>query len=68
MKLRYLVFLLAVTTCSGVAVGAVAHGVVWPWSLDAQFWREFWAGPPTAGIFAVIAALIAFVPARRRAR
>lgn len=31
-----------------------------PFILEDQFWREFWSGPPVAGIFAVLAASIAY--------
>lgn len=36
-----------------------------PVVLDDPFWRAFWSGPPAAGIFAVLAAAIAFYPAFR---
>ncbi|MDP9696134.1 UNVERIFIED_ORG: hypothetical protein J2X79_003713 [Arthrobacter globiformis] len=36
-----------------------------PFVLDEPFWRDFWSGPPAAGLFAVVAAVIAFYPAFR---
>lgn len=52
----------------GAAVGAVVRGFFPPFVLDEPFWRDFWSGPPVAGLFAVCAATIAFFPACRATR
>jgi hypothetical protein len=49
----------------GVLVGAVGRGFLPPFVLDDPFWRDFWSGPPMAGLFAIIAAAVAFFPAYR---
>lgn len=54
----------------GVAVGSailggLLRGFMPPFVLDEPFWRDFWSGPPAAGLFAVVAAVIAFYPAFR---
>jgi hypothetical protein len=36
--------------------------------LDDPFWRAFWSGPPIAGLFAVVAASVAFYAAYRSTR
>lgn len=41
-------------------VGALVRGLLPPFVLDDPFWREFWSGPPAAGIFALLGAGIAF--------
>jgi hypothetical protein len=53
-----------------VGVGLLAAGVGFgvrsvlpPFVLDDPFWRAFWSGPPVAGLFAVVAAGVAFFPA-----
>lgn len=52
----------------GVAAGAVGRGFFPPFVLDDPFWREFWSGPPAAGIFALLGAGVAFSAARVAAR
>jgi len=49
-----------------VGVG-VALSEKWTPSLSA-FWREFWTGPPAAGIFALLGAGVAYMAARVAAR
>ncbi len=60
---------LAGFTAGGLIVGALIGGAVRgffpPFVLDDAFWRAFWSGPPVAGIFAIVAATIAFFPAFR---
>lgn len=51
-----------------VLAGVVLRGFLPPFEMDDPFWRDFWSGPPAAGILAVVAALIAFNPARRSSR
>ncbi len=51
-----------------VLAGVVLRGLLPPFEMDDPFWRDFWSGPPAAGILAVVAALIAFNPARRSSR
>lgn len=55
-----------------VGVGVLAAGVGFgarsllpPFVLDDPFWRAFWSGPPMAGLFAIVAAAVAFFPAYR---
>lgn len=54
-----------------VSVGVVAAGVgfgarsLLPPFADDPFWRAFWSGPPMAGLFAIVAAAVAFYPAYR---
>ncbi|MFB7252380.1 hypothetical protein [Microbacterium sp. NPDC056234] len=50
------------------AAGAIVRGFFPPFVLDDPFWRDFWSGPPAAGLFAVVAAVIAFFPAYRSTR
>lgn len=52
----------------GGSTGAVIRGFFPPFVLDQPFWRDFWSGPPAAGLFAVCAAVIAFFPAHRATR
>ncbi|WP_417556069.1 hypothetical protein [Microbacterium sp.] len=51
-----------------VIAGALIRGLFPPFVLDDPFWRDFWSGAPTAGLFAVLAAGIAFFPAYRSTR
>lgn len=51
-----------------VAAGAIGRGFLPPFVLDDPFWRDFWSGPPAAGIFAVVAAGVAYFAARHGAR
>ena len=51
---------------AGAAIlGAGVRSVLPPFVVDDPFWRDFWSGPPTAGLFAIIAAVVAFFPAYR---
>lgn len=43
-----------------LAVGFCVARLLPPFVLDGPFWRDFWSGPPMAGIFAVLAASIAY--------
>ncbi|TQL53975.1 hypothetical protein FB464_1501 [Subtercola boreus] len=52
----------------GIAIGAIARGFFPPFTLDDPFWRQFWSGPPAAGIFALLGAGVAFAAARVGAR
>ena len=52
----------------GVTIGGIGRGFLPPFELDDPFWRDFWSGPPTAGIFAVIGAGVAFAAALLGAR
>lgn len=52
----------------GVVVGFSGRSVLPPFVLDDPFWRAFWSGPPMAGLFAIVAAAIAFYPAYRSTR
>lgn len=52
----------------GALLGAFVRGLFPPFVLDDPFWRDFWSGPPAAGLFAVLAAVIAFFPAYRSTR
>ncbi|QIS40519.1 hypothetical protein GW571_15075 (plasmid) [Clavibacter capsici] len=58
------------TTLASVALvaGGVLRGYLPPFVLDDPFWRQFWSGPPVAGLFAVAAAAVAFYPALRSTR
>jgi hypothetical protein len=47
-----------------IGVGAVIRGFLPPFVLDDPFWREFWSGPPAAGVFALLGAGVAFLAAR----
>lgn len=49
-------------------VGAAIRSLFEPFVLDVPFWRDFWSGPPAAGLFAVLAAVVAFFPAYRSTR
>lgn len=40
--------------------GALVGRCLPPFVLDSPFWREFWTGPPAAGLFAVLGAFVAF--------
>lgn len=44
--------------------GALLRGFFPPFVLDDTFWRSFWSGPPAAGIFALVGAVIAYAAAR----
>lgn len=59
---------LLVAVGAGAVAGALIRGVLPPFALDDPFWRAFWSGPPAAGLFAVLAAVIAFFPAYRSTR
>ena len=48
---------------AGVVIGLVTRGVV-----DESFVRDFWTGPPAAGIFALIGAGLAYGAATVAAR
>ena len=50
----------AVIALVAALVGALMRGYLPPFVLDDPFWREFWSGPPAAGIFALLGAGIAF--------
>lgn len=39
-----------------------------PFVLDQPFWRDFWTGPPAAGVFALVGAVVAFIAATKSAR
>jgi hypothetical protein len=45
-------------------VGFGARSLLPPFA-DDPFWRAFWSGPPIAGLFAIVAAAVAFFPAYR---
>ena len=47
----------------GVGVGVGVRSLLPPFVLDEPFWRTFWSGPPVAGLFAVVGALIAYAAA-----
>ncbi|TCL82613.1 hypothetical protein EDF43_105167 [Rathayibacter sp. PhB179] len=57
-----------IIAAGGGVVGAILRSLLPPFVLDEPFWRDFWSGPPTAGLFAVTAATIAFFPAFRSTR
>lgn len=44
----------------GSVVGWFARDNSDPFVLDDPFWRDFWSGPPAAGVFALAGALVAF--------
>lgn len=52
----------------GAAGGFIARGFVPPIIFDDPFWRSFWTGPPAAGIFALLGAVVAFGAAAWAAR
>jgi hypothetical protein len=54
--LKQTVVLTALAFVSGFAVARVLP----PFIMDDPFWRDFWSGPPAAGIFAVVAAFFAY--------
>lgn len=58
----------ALTVLAACVIGFLLRGLLPAVVPDDAFWRAFWTGPPMAGILAVIAALIAFNPARRASR
>jgi hypothetical protein len=47
----------------GGAIGFAWRGLLPPFEVDDSFWRAFLTGPPVAGLFAVIGALIALAGA-----
>lgn len=47
-----------------VTAGAIGRGFFPPFVLDHPFWREFWTGPPAAGVFALAGAAVAYLAAR----
>ena len=49
----------------GGIIGYVVRGLQAPFVVDDLFWRDVLTGPPIAGLFAVIAAAVAFFPACR---
>ncbi|WP_404289204.1 hypothetical protein [Glutamicibacter arilaitensis] len=49
-------------------VGFVIARVLPPFVLDDLFWRDFLSGPPVTGIFALIAAVVAFAAAKHSAK
>lgn len=59
---------IAVACVVGAAAGAILRGLLPPFVLDDPFWRDFFSGPPTAGLFAVVGAVIAYLAARAGAR
>ncbi|APF34910.1 hypothetical protein [Microbacterium paludicola] len=65
-KRRVLLWLLLLV--AGGTVGWFIRNASDPFVLDDLFWRDFWSGPPAAGIFAVVAAGIAYFAARHGAR
>jgi len=56
---------LAAAAVAGGLVGAPIRNAASPSAVDDPFWRAFLSGPPVAGIFAVMAAVVAFYPAFR---
>ncbi|WP_156388379.1 MULTISPECIES: hypothetical protein [unclassified Rhodococcus (in: high G+C Gram-positive bacteria)] len=52
-----------VLAIGAAVVGALVGRCLPPFVLDSPFWREFWTGPPAAGLFAVAGAIIAFAAA-----
>jgi hypothetical protein len=52
----------------GFGSGAAARNAAEPFVVDGPFWRDFLTGPPAAGLFAIVAACIAFFPALRTAQ
>lgn len=59
-RFRWLALVAVVASFVGALVGRCFS----PFVLDSPFWREFWSGPPVAGLFAVAGAFIAFVAAQ----
>lgn len=53
---------------AGAVAGALVRGMLPPFVLDDPFWRAFFSGPPAAGIFAVVAAVVAYAAAVKGAR
>ena len=58
----------AVIAAAAGGMGFLLRSVLPPFVLDDPFWRDFWSGPPVAGLFAVLAAVVAFYPAHRSTR
>lgn len=50
----------AVIALGAALIGALVRGFLPPFVLDDPFWRDFWSGPPAAGIFALLGAGVAF--------
>ncbi len=46
------------------AVGSIFGRLMPPFVVDVPFWREFWSGPPVAGLFALAGAGVAYGAAR----
>lgn len=53
------------SAAAGAILGYVLRGFQPPFVVDDLFWRDVLTGPPIAGVFAVVAAAVAFFPAYR---
>ncbi|MCS5723420.1 hypothetical protein N1028_18705 [Herbiconiux sp. CPCC 203407] len=51
-----------------ISLGFGVRSLLPPFVIDDVLWREMLVGPPLAGVFAVVAATIAFFPAFRSTR
>ena len=49
-------------------LGALVRGLFAPFVIDAGFWRDFFTGPPTGGLFGLLGAGVAFGAAHISAR
>lgn len=56
------------TLLAAAVIGASIGRIMPPFVLDHPFWREFWSGPPAAGLFALGGAFIAYWAARLGAK
>lgn len=68
MRKRFAFGLIALALLIGAIAGWIAPRSSEPLVLDDPFWREFWTGPPAAGLFALIGAVVAFLAAAFAAR
>src|SRR5690554_3155836 len=53
---------------AGIAVGGILRGFLPPFVIDQPFLHDFLVGPPMVGLFAVIAAGLAYCSARHGTR
>lgn len=58
----------ALLVLAALVLGVVIRGLLPPFIVDEPFWREFLTGPPAAGLFALLGAVVAYSAARIAAR
>lgn len=63
MKRRTIAVAGGLALAGAFALGWIVRNSSDPFVLDHPFWRQFWSGPPAAGVFAFAGAVVAFLAA-----